>query len=975
MYGQEFSYTHFSIPEGLVQTQVQCLFQDSRGYIWIGTKGGLSRFDGQEFTNFTKANGLENNFISQILEDSQGRIWARTKNGITIIDTRDRITNSSSGLPEREMEYMYINNHNETMVVFYLSKDFSRGLAKYSKGKFQIISDTIFENGKRAKLDLDSRYSFQYETSTDRLFFVNPKDKLAFYINNKVHSFNTGEIYPIEVNKCSDNNIYFIANSGIYRIEKNKFRFICKIRDIRTTAFNSFDISIKGEIIFSNMHDRLTRISDQSEFYDAKNFGAGNLVLFDRENNLWIGNDATGLYMVRNRAFVNYIPEKCGILPYIFSIVEDQSHSLWFGSLTRGLCKYDGHHFKNITAYKSLTKFDNFYPGSLLTKDGTLLIAINSGLFRVKNDKFQWFFSRKADQCIFLTKEDTIRHRIISSSSQRIYIKEKNGREIIVPLKAGNKKSNSNISLSIDPANRYWISSFTGMSIYDDGKITNLPTPEYPYNGGAISQYWDEKGRLWMGSETGLFLLEKNKCTRIEADIFSSYVNAISRLDENHILFGTINGLGVLDLSVFNKTSEIKIDVYNFKNGYEGIEVNQNGIFKDSKGFFWIINSDRVVRMDPKSLDVNSFPPPVFIKKVYGFGENMRQFELLSKWTHDTLIALSRQTNKLKFEFVALSYRSTALTRFQYQLEGYDKQWSAPLSENYAIYTNLSPGHYIFRVKAINHSGVISKEAAVIHIFIKPAFWQTWWFILLVVSIFLASIIGITLKLNNIRRNKKQQSLKNENALIDLQLKTIRNQIDPHFTFNAMNSIAAVIYKEDKLKAYSYFTRFSGLIRAVLESSDKTERSLHDEIEFVKNYLELEKLRFKEKFEYSITVDPGINLSINVPKLIVQAYVENSLKHGLMHKESDGLLTILIKSREDSVIIEVTDNGVGRTAAREFNKNNPAYSGKGLQIMEQYYELFEKLYHIRIWTAIEDLYDPNGISAGTKVSVHLPHKI
>ncbi|MCX6271323.1 MAG: histidine kinase [Bacteroidetes bacterium] len=969
---QEFSYKHYSIPEGLVQTQVRCMFQDSRGYIWVGTKGGVSRFDGQRFANFTRSNGLASNFIIQIDEDKQGNICLLTRAGVSLIARNDRIKNYPFNFQNINSYYLYITHENEIMLVCLFKDGLSFCLVKLVEGKFTIVSDTITTSSKVANSSRPVMKLFQFDPSTNRLFFSDGNEALYYYQSNKVSKFSSERMDPVSIRLCADNHIYIADSNAIFRVENGKYHFICNTYRLINNSYRAFDINVQGDVFFGNDESRNYLISNKKEFYDGRVFESGSQVMFDKENNLWVGNDAEGLFLIDNKAFVNFIPKNCDVPPYIFSIAEDKKHNLWFNSFSKGLSEYDGKKFKQITSYQSLTKINNFHPGNLLTTDGTFLIAHCQGLMKVDKERFEWFFKNVGRYVPFKTIEDTKKNRIICAADSRFLIMEKNGKEISVPVKPGNKQNTSIVSVSIDPLGRYWLGSFAGISIYDEGRIIHLPTPEYPYDGGATCQYWDQNKRLWVGSETGLYLLENKRVTPIAPEIFPAWVNAITGLDNDHLLLGAINGLGILDLKHFNETGEVLIQQYNNENGYEGVEVNQNGIFKDSRGYFWIINADRVVRMDPTALEPNKIPPPVIINKIYGFRDDMKKHVLLDQWTQDTAVTYSWHENKLLFEFNALSYTARAQIRYQFQLVGYDKKWSVSGPENTATYTNLSPGHYTFRVKAINCSGIPCTEAAVIHIFIKPAFWQTWWFYTSIILFLFVSTVLLTSNFNKRRRNKKQQELEKEKAMIDLQLKTIRNQIDPHFTFNAMNSIGAVIYKEDKQKAYRFFTRFSSLIRAVLESSDKTERSLHEEIEFVTNYLELEKLRFKEKFSYKIEIEPDIDPGLRIPKLIIQAYVENAIKHGLMHRESDGLLSIRLSKKPGLVLIEVNDNGVGRTASKEYNKNNPASTGKGLRIMDEYYELFEKLYHVKIRAEVTDLFGEKGEAAGTKVSIFIP---
>ena len=217
-----------------------------------------------------------------------------------------------------------------------------------------------------------------------------------------------------------------------------------------------------------------------------------------------------------------------------------------------------------------------------------------------------------------------------------------------------------------------------------------------------------------------------------------------------------------------------------------------------------------------------------------------------------------------------------------------------------------------------------------------------------------------------VQKKHIQKRYEKENEFNKLQLITIKNQLNPHFIFNALNSISSVIYQEEKEVAYHFITKFSSLIRTTLISADKISRSLKEEIEFVSDYLELEKLRFGDKFDYEISIDSEINREMQVPKMSVQAYVENAINHGIMHKETNGHLLITVHKINNKIEINVKDDGAGR----EYMKKHPSHStGKGFIIMEKNFKLFTQLTKKEVEFTITDLYDNKDNAAGTLVRI------
>ena len=223
--------------------------------------------------------------------------------------------------------------------------------------------------------------------------------------------------------------------------------------------------------------------------------------------------------------------------------------------------------------------------------------------------------------------------------------------------------------------------------------------------------------------------------------------------------------------------------------------------------------------------------------------------------------------------------------------------------------------------------------------------------------------------LQKVQKKRIEQKYAHERELAKLQIQTIKNQTDPHFIFNALNAISSAIYREDKDTAYDFLNDFSALIRATIINSDKIQISLADEIEFIGNYLRLEKLRFKEKFDYKISIEKHVDKNINVPRMVLQTYIENAIKHGIMHADHKCLLEIALKNKNNHLEICIEDNGVGRDKAKEYAGFS---TGKGLQIMNRIYELYDKLHHVKITQTIEDKKDKDGKALGTRVRIKIP---
>ena len=218
-------------------------------------------------------------------------------------------------------------------------------------------------------------------------------------------------------------------------------------------------------------------------------------------------------------------------------------------------------------------------------------------------------------------------------------------------------------------------------------------------------------------------------------------------------------------------------------------------------------------------------------------------------------------------------------------------------------------------------------------------------------------------------KRRTELKFETEKRIAELQLKSIKNQLDPHFTLNIINSIGSLFYKKDNEKADYVFSKYSKLLRSTILNSDKIVTTLADELEYVENYLELERFRSDGKFSWELKVDTNIDKQIKIPKMLIHTFVENSIKHGLRHLEKAGKLSISISDNFDSSKIIIQDNGVGRRRANEIEFGN---TERGLKILDQILDLYFNLMKVKITYNIEDLIDYDKNSLGTEVNIEIP---
>ncbi|HEV9035469.1 MAG TPA: histidine kinase, partial [Puia sp.] len=336
-------------------------------------------------------------------------------------------------------------------------------------------------------------------------------------------------------------------------------------------------------------------------------------------------------------------------------------------------------------------------------------------------------------------------------------------------------------------------------------------------------------------------------------------------------------------------------------------------------------------------------------------------------------LVLPYKDKSIRLEYVAISYRSVGNILYRYRVLGLDTAWRET-KETFLEYPSLPSGDYVFQMVAVNKFGVASSLLSVPFEVATP-FWHTPIFDGALIAIFVSMVWFVaTLRIKRIRRRQEEKEQINH-RLAELENTALQAQMNPHFIFNCLNSIQQYIFDHDTLVANKYLTGFSRLIRATLHNSSRNFISLADEIDYLSTYLSLEKLRFKEKMDYTIEVDPSIDKDLFIiPPMLIQPFAENSMRHGLRHKiEGRGTIHIRMKTSDEKLLVTVEDNGIGRKKAASYKTHEHIeYQSKGMSLTADRIRMMNVKYGDSIHIEVTDLEDADGRVAGTRVSLEFP---
>jgi hypothetical protein len=381
---------------------------------------------------------------------------------------------------------------------------------------------------------------------------------------------------------------------------------------------------------------------------------------------------------------------------------------------------------------------------------------------------------------------------------------------------------------------------------------------------------------------------------------------------------------------------------------------------KDGKMAFGSKNGFAVFH--PDSLQSNYYIPPVVITEMQIQDDQL--FLDLSEL--DTLYLKPDETH-LSFKFSSLDFNSPANNQYQYQLFGVDDDWLYADAKNRNIsYSNLNAGTYVFKLKGSNNNDIWNENGKDLTIVIKPHFYERWWFYLLV-GLFLLFVLSMI-----VIYRLREINLKNKAAKIEQRF--LRSQMNPHFIFNSLGAIQNYIFKKEPMVAATYLANFSELVRMILNNSRNDFIPLETEIKTLKQYLELQKLRFHQKFNYELIVDEDLEeYQFQIPPMLAQPFIENSIEHGFIGMQSKGLIQVLFKLEDQAIKLICIDNGIGINQSQKKKKDNLSkHQSLATQITHERIKVINKVHRSQISLFITDVSQENSNLTGTKVEIIIP---
>lgn len=462
--------------------------------------------------------------------------------------------------------------------------------------------------------------------------------------------------------------------------------------------------------------------------------------------------------------------------------------------------------------------------------------------------------------------------------------------------------------------------------------------------------------QVWVGTENaGLYCFENQRLKYHLQKKDGLLADEVRKLEYSKGYLYLMSRRGVQRMHPVDFT----MDSFGSKDGLLPGAIRDFGVYGDD---IWLYTLNGLQKFRFADLRPNSVRPILNIDSILVNGKGILEGEN-AEFAHDQ--------NKIEFHFIGKAYRHRGTLKYQYRLLGLDPAWQEKGYDSRTVaYNALPAGEFLFELVAVNEDGVSSLPFRY-HFSISSPYWLKWWF-WMGCAILLIAILSIFFL---IRIRILRRSLILKKKLKDSELVAIKAQMNPHFVFNVLNSFQDLIYQQDFRKTNTYLGKFAGLMRKTLEFSDRDAITLSEEIELLEDYLDLEKLRFGEDFVVEIVQ----NLhhydadSLTIPSMLLQPYVENAIKHGLLHKKGKKILLVRFLIQKPFLVCEIQDNGIGREASEKIKERRQKYHQPfAATATQKRIDLMNQSREQAIGLLIEDLVDTTGEPGGTRVRVSFP---
>ncbi|MCE1202506.1 MAG: histidine kinase [Bacteroidia bacterium] len=961
--GQNHFFRKYDSRQGLPSSEVYHSVQDDDGYMWFSTDHGLVRYDGYQFRTFDVDDGLPENPVFTLYKDSKNRVWFVTLSGKLGYHDKGKIYHYRYN--DRLVDYLRLNTKNKYTIYNDIVVDSLENiwLSLRSEGLFRIdsLGNIVQLNHRQNNHSVVLVY---VPVSDGKLLIdfakVYPTRKIILQsaegrsdtidVSRKLEPRGSGHFFNATIALGED--VYFSEDNVVFRFRSGKLIDRKKLSH-PITRMNS---DRQGRIWMSTnggggrLFDK--DLNEIDVFLDGEPISS---FFEDHEGGLWFTSMNSGLFYIpekRNRVIV---PPSMFRQEKITDLKIDKQNRLWFSSFN--VFGYSSGSYNQT--FKASRLGDTIISRILPDPEGKYLwIGTNRGLMKFDVGKgnmlpfsslSEAYYTKWGVKSLFY---DTINNILWVGSYAGFYgVKPTSGLTQVIGLNELNRVE----AITSAGDGTIFLGDQNGLYSWDGHSLR--PVRSFGLGQWRVTALKWRNDSLWIGTrERGLLLLTNDTLISFgrREGLLSSSVNFVE-LKGEMVIAGTNKGISVLGRASDGGGFLI---VQNITSGY-GLLANEvsamtllgDKIVASSAGFisFLQVNPTLLMRISM----------PCHITSV------STENKIIDNYLTEPVV-LRHNENNISFSYFAISFFIQGRHTYRHRLAGLENEWVVN-QQTTASYPYLPPGNYTFEVQVQNPDGSWSATAEPIEVTVLRPLWMKWWVISIMVVVAIVLLLALFYVVS--RYFTRQRNIVND--MWRYQQEALALQMNPHFLFNALNTVQRYILENDKMASSRYLTRFAGLMRAMLENAQKPDTSLSEEIHLLRQYIELESARMPQKFTYEIQCDELIDQENTlIPVFLIQPLVENAIQHGLKAFSGEGNIQLRFSQENQTLVVVVEDNGIGREAASKQRTNKK--NSLGLSIIQKRILLINKSRQTNISLEITDLYTTSGEAAGTKAILRFP---
>lgn len=983
-FSQKIQFRNLNVRDGLAQSQVYDMVTDAKGQLWMATRGGgISIYDGLSFRTLNHKDGLSNDFVYCFAKDTRQNIWIGTNDGLNYYDGKHITKYYPSNIGEQIwIQKIAIDKRKRLWLATKV------GLVKFENGKFENITEKLHLQKIVCNAVFIDKDSLLYFGNDYGLFKINIETGY-----NKAFKLAYGATNPNISVTCllrnsKDELIAGTYGYGLFKVDGERmYRYLDTVVSIKEKILDLYEdkqslyiATLENGIFIYNSQNRKAEVIDERKGLSNNHV---RKIFKDRSGNFWFGTSGGGISNFAGQMFTHFDRQSGFPDNFVYSVFQRSNGEVWLGvGNNKGLVRMTA---DSITIFNALNGFINAKVKSIKPYNDALLIGTEGdGLYVFQDTAFR-FVSELGRQFIKDIEVTASGDIWIATAGNGIYrLKPQNGSLTDFDIRQF-------VDHIINPRVQYLNTQLPGKVFYCTenqgiGLIENERESAFRLNTNTGIQSnltrsiaVSKDGIAWIAtSDKGLsaYDLNKRKPVAFDNSQLSSLNIYILQIDKTgNLILGTEKGLEHVFLDKQHHITKLKH--YGKSEGFLGIETCLNAVCANADGSYWIGTIDGLTLYNPSKGSTNNAAPLLSlsdIKLFYNPIENTPFKDLLKSLSANDTLVLPYNQNHLTFGFMGVNIGNGDGVLYKWKLENFDADWSPASAQHSVTYSNLPPGEYNLLINAANEDGVWNARPFKYHIIIKKPFWQEWWFITIVALLCIFTgykIVQWRIRAIKKEAAEKQHELQMENQLQSLEHKALRLQMNPHFIFNALNSIQSQIGNNNDKEARYYMAKFGKLMRQILNHSEQAWVDINEELEMIENYILLEQFCNNKQFDFELKVDPVlIREAYKIPSMIIQPFIENAIKHGFKNlQDRRAHLTLELKSDENEILCIIEDNGKGRDVEAK-QQDSPGHQSMAIEITRKRLQILHRS-DKEDFVGIVDL-KADGKPAGTLVKLRLP---